>query len=112
MRLHSCVFPPMNLRELMEGCDLDAVQTAALERLVALKRDLPEGGTIRAVDPALGALVAAEEAAAGRFVEGAPQAQPDPALRAEADRIHREITLAADPGVTGRVSPPDIVSNP
>ncbi len=105
MRLHGRAFPPMNIRELMAGCALDARQTAALDRLIALKRDLPEGGAIARADPVLMALVAAEKAAAEAFVAGAPPRRAGPGLAAEADRLHRELTLASDPAAGGRQAP-------
>lgn len=109
MRLHDRAFPPMNLQELMAGCELGAAETAALDRLVALKRELPEGGTVAAVDPVPAALIAEERAAAEAFLAAAPKVRADPGLAVEADRLHRDLTLAADPTSPERRERPDIV---
>ena len=78
------------------------VMRAALDRLIAPDRDLPEGGAIPAVDPVLDAPVAAEKAAAEAFPADAPPHRADRDLAAEADRLHRDLTQGADPAPRGR----------
>ena len=87
----------MAIGELMAGSALDARQAAALDRLTALKRDPPEGGAIAQADPALTALAGAEKAAAVAFVAAASPHRASPDAAAEADRLHRDLTLAFDP---------------
>ena len=63
---------------------------------MALKRDLPEGGTIPAMDPVLDALVASERGEADALLARLPGSRAARDLAAEADRLHRDPTVASD----------------
>lgn len=100
MRLCDRPMPPMHMAALIEGADLGADVTAAIDQLTVAKKAATESSAIVDPDPRLTALIAAEAAAAEDWLS-AFQAVSRADLRAEADALHLALSEAAFPEVWG-----------
>lgn len=93
MRLNEAAMPPMDMARLSAGCHLDAETDVAIDALIAEKMAAPESATSHDPDPRLTDLIAAETDAAEGWLRTAARVR-DPALWAEANAIHKDLTLS------------------
>ncbi|NNE89702.1 MAG: nucleotidyltransferase domain-containing protein [Silicimonas sp.] len=91
MRLADAPMPPMHMRALRDGAELDAVTSDALDMLTEQKMAAKEKGTVEAAPHSLQALVTSEMAQARQWLATAPKADAS-RLWETASRLHYDLS--------------------
>ncbi|MHA3913896.1 nucleotidyltransferase domain-containing protein [Halovulum sp. GXIMD14793] len=93
MRLNAQAVPPMDMTNLMAGCDLPEAVTTFIRNLIDTKRQAREMGTATASHSETDALIASELAAAETWLKSTPK--PEKHGFEAANRLHRLYTRHA-----------------